>query len=436
MSARNKINRRRIMREFTIKELGAVDRPAQSHALAVLMKRADADEDADKSYGDAPQPLAASSEIQAIDFDDVLAEQEAHEAASEVGEELREKWCALQRSFATIAGDESISAADKITAMQASLQQYIDSLSEQSQTIADEMTKFLTAAPALADLLHSKGEVPMTDAEKKQIADLQKTVEELNKKLEAATTKDTAKKAADLTAELDAAKAQIDELSKKIEADKVEKSEAIAKASMSDAEKAHMASLSGDKKAQFMQASPADRAKMMAKAAEGDEVVKVGGREIRKSVVGEDQFAVIKFQQEEIAKQADAITKANEARENAELAKRADEDPYKSFSVEKAVGGAKATSKIDVIRAIAKMDEGPRAVLEKWLTIGAKAVASAFNTIGHAHEQLHKSAADFEKRVTEVQSRDKSTRLAALEKAQREFPEEFKAYQASGVRAN
>lgn len=33
--------RRRIMRDFVIRELGAVDRPAQAPAVAVLMKRAD-----------------------------------------------------------------------------------------------------------------------------------------------------------------------------------------------------------------------------------------------------------------------------------------------------------------------------------------------------------------------------------------------------------
>lgn len=41
MVERIQSKRRRIMKDFRITELSAVDRPAQGHALAVLMKRAD-----------------------------------------------------------------------------------------------------------------------------------------------------------------------------------------------------------------------------------------------------------------------------------------------------------------------------------------------------------------------------------------------------------
>jgi cation transport regulator ChaB len=388
-----------------------------------------------KDYGDSmPTPEVVSQEIQAVDFDTVLAEDEAREAAQEVGQELREKWCALQRAFATIIADESVSAPDKITAMQASLQQYIDSLAEQSQTIADEMTKSLNAVPAIAELLkqtgNDEGDDAMTDAEKKQLAELTKQVTDLTAKLEAATAKEPAKKAADLQGELDAAKAQVAELTKKIEDGDAEKAEAVAKAGMSDAEKAHMATLTGKAKMDFMQASSADRAKMMSKAAETDEVIKVGDREIRKSVVGDDQFAVIKSQQDEIAKQADRIAKAEEARETAELTKRAGEGPISKYAVE-------VPDKVEVLRAIDKMSEKPRETLLKMLEVGAKAVDAAFVKIGHNHEQAQKSADDFNKRVDEVAARDKISKAAAMSKARVEFKDEYEAYQAaSGAQAN
>ena len=38
MAERHELKRRRIMRDFVIKELSAVDRPAQAHALAVVIK--------------------------------------------------------------------------------------------------------------------------------------------------------------------------------------------------------------------------------------------------------------------------------------------------------------------------------------------------------------------------------------------------------------
>ena len=430
MAERHVPNRRRIMREFTIKELGAVDRPAQGPALAVLMKRSEA-------MDDAAPPLAVAIVKRYLDpadgaytFAEVLAENLKNEKYYEANKEISPAISALDCALRSIAGDSDLGASDKQRRMEASVGAFLQTTQQYwpgvESALQDTVNKFQTG----------NGDKPMTDADKKQIVDLQKNVEDLTKKLEAATAKEPTKKAADLAGELDAAKAQIDELTKKAASEKSEKEEAVAKAGMSDAEKAHMGKLSGADKMKFMQAAPADRAKMMAKAAEGDEVVKVGDREIRKSVVGEDQFAVIKSQQEEISKQNERIAKAEETRDNAELAKRADEEPYKHFSVDKAATGAKAATKVDVMRAIAKMDGGARAVLEKWLDIGAKAVASAFDKIGHSHEQTMKSAGDFDKRVVEVMSRDKVSRLVAMEKAQREFPDEFRALQDSGARVN
>lgn len=329
MTERKPLIRRRIMREFAIKELSAVDRPAQGHALAVLMKRAD-DDSLDKDF-----------------------------SADQVG----------------------------------------------------------------SGLLNNAGDEPMNDVEKKQLEDLQKSVAKLTEGHDALKAEN-----AKLTEGQKALKAENTVLS-----DKLAKAE--AKAAMSDDEKEYEDKLEDEeKKASFRAMSVDERKRVMQKAADSNPVIYKSertGEEFRKN----DDPRIVKY-----AKQADedaAVAKAERVkREDAELAKRAEEAPYSGFTVDKSQDSGKEVSKLDVIRAISKMDDGPRAVLEKWLTIGAKAVSAAFNTIGHAHELTRKSAADFEKRVNEVQARDKISRLAALEKAQREFPEEFKAYQDSGARAN
>lgn len=496
--------RRRIMREFVIKEVSAVDRPAQGHARAVIMKRADDEDALDKrdfsqeardrmaqsgeampdgsfpipdegalaravssigraknydaarrhiirraralgALGSLPEdwnvkkdlgnyPQASSlqevgDDIEAMDFDEVVAAEQSREAAMRVKDCVWSCWNALQRSFDTIAGDDSLAPADKTAAMQESLAQFLDAVRAESAAVADAVEKSISAAPALAELLDatgSEGGSPMTDAEKRQLAELQKSVADLTTQLAAATAKEPAKKAADLASELEKAQAQLAEVSKKLEKADADKAEALAKAGMSDAEKAHCAGMDEKAKKAFMDMSPEDRKKAMTKAADADPVVyksESTGEEFRKS----DDPRLVK-----LAKQADESEKLAKSearkREDAELAKRAD-DELKIFSEDV----AKRDEKIEVLRAIDKMDAGPRDALLKMLSVGGKAVAAAFDTVGHKVGDLTKSAQDFEKRVSEVQARDKCTKLEALEKAAREFPDEHAAYQAGGT---
>lgn len=492
--------RRRVMKEFVIREVSAVDRPAQGLARAVLMKR-DADpldkrdfspeardqmaqsgeampdgsfpipdkgalaravssigraknydaarrhiirraralgavdslpEDwgVKKCLGDYPQVISlqeVEQDIEAMDFDAVMAAEQSREAAMRVKDCVWSCWNALQRSFDSIAGDDSLAPADKVGAMQESLAQFLDAVRAESATIADTIEKSISAAPALAELLPatgSEGGSPMTDAEKRQLDELQKSVADLTKKLEAATAKDVAKKAADLAGELEKAQAGLKILTEKLEKADAEKAEALAKAGMSDAEKAYCADMAPAEKAKFMSMSPEERMKAMKKSADADPVVyksESTGEEFRKS----DDPRLVK-----LAKQADedrALAKQErEARENAEFAKQADDD-LKEFS--EAV--AKRDDKIAVMRAVAKMDDGPREALRKMLAVGAKAISAAFDTIGHRNESVAKSAGAFEKRVSEVQARDKCNKVQALERAREEFPEEFKAYQGA-----
>lgn len=422
------------MRDFLIKEVSAVDRPAQGHARAVIMKRADDDDEcgAKKSYGDYPQASSLQEvkrDLEAMDFDEVMAAEQSREAAMRVKDCVWSCWNALQRSFDTISGDDSLIPDAKVSAMQESLAQFLDAVRAESATVADTIEKSISAAPALAELLTatgSEGGSPMTDAEKRQLEELQKSVADLTAKLEAATAKEPAKKAADLAGELEKAQAQLAEVTKKLEQVDAERAEALAKAGLSDAEKEYCSGMDDKAKKTFMDLPPEDRKKQMTKAADADPVVyksESTGEEFRKS----DDPRLVKM-----AKAADEDRKIakeeREKRETSELSKRAD-DELGAFSEDV----AKRDDKIEVLRAIEKMEDGPRAAVLKMLEVGGKAISAAFQTIGHKRGDVAKSGADFEKRVSEIMTRDKITKLAALDKAAREYPGEFEAYQAGGA---
>lgn len=420
---RSAASTRRIMRDFTIEEISGVDVPAQGHAKVTLMKRADAQNILTKDDMCSPAEVAVS--VHAMDFDSILAENEARETAQSLGAGIREKWWAFQHSLATIAADGDVDAADKIAAMRISLQQFVSSLSAESATLAADVTKSLTAVPALAGLLTAKGvsegEEPMTELEKKQLDELSKKVADLTKQLEAASASDTAKHAAALQGELTAATAKLDDMSKKLEAADLEKAEAITKASMSDAEKSYMDTLDAKAKMDFMRMTPADRAKSMKKSFDADPVVyksEATGQEFRKS---DDPRLV------DMAKRADENEKLFKAelekRETAEFAKRVDTE-LKHFS-------GTVDEKVAVLRAVSKVDESARDALMKMLDAGNKAIGAAFQTIGHDREAVRKSADSFAKRVDEIISRDKISRDAAMTKARELYPDEFKAYQGN-----
>ena len=84
-----------------------------------------------------------------------------------------------------------------------------------------------------------------------------------------------------------------------------------------------------------------------------------------------------------------------------------------------------------MLRAVSKMDAGPRTALEKMLEAGGKAIAAAFKTIGHSRESLQKTADDFNKRVNAIQERDKCARHEAMTKARAEDPDAYQAYQGA-----
>lgn len=175
---------------------------------------------------------------------------------------------------------------------------------------------------------------------------------------------------------LDELKKQLADTTALLEKANAEKAEAETLAKMSDDERAHLGRLADDKaKKEFMAMSAADRKKTVAKALEGDEILKVDGTEIRKSEVGAGMFAVIKSQQAALAEQSDELKKAREAGELARFEKRA--------ATEFGHLPGQTVAKAKVLKAMEGMDEEAKTALSGILKSAEAMVASGFVMKGH-----------------------------------------------------
>jgi len=110
-----------------------------------------------------------------------------------------------------------------------------------------------------------------------------------------------------------------------------------------------------------------EKAKKDTDAAKGDEVLKVGETEIRKSEVGDKTFAAMKAQQDE-------VKKAREAAELIGLEKRAE--------TELGHLPGETVAKAKVLKAIGGMGEEDRKALDAMLKAGEKAVSEAMKAKG------------------------------------------------------
>jgi len=140
-----------------------------------------------------------------------------------------------------------------------------------------------------------------------------------------------------------------------------------------------------------------------------EEVVKVGEREIKKSIVGEDMFAVVKAQQEETL--------------TARLEKRAAEE------FPNVVGTA--TEKALVLKARESLPEPAQKALDAILTSAQAMAKGAFGRFGHGGGEgggdTEKAVATYKGKVAEIAKRDNIPEHRAMAKARSEFPAEFAA---------
>ena len=155
-----------------------------------------------------------------------------------------------------------------------------------------------------------------------------------------------------------------------------------------------------------------------------DDTVNINGEVFSKRQVGNNLFTVLKSQQDRIDELAKSAQEEKDLRELLEFAKVAEDNlQHLPGTVEQKAGLLKSLNK--------SLDDDERVLISKMLHAGNGGVASSFNTIGSRGDEVKKAAGNFTKRIDEIRSRDTCTRTEAMQKARKEFPDEFAAYQGS-----
>jgi hypothetical protein len=169
------------------------------------------------------------------------------------------------------------------------------------------------------------------------------------------------------------------------------------------------------------------KGKMKKKA---DETLIFKGQTIVKSKVGAAQFDIFKAMVGEMQDNAAKLAKAEDETLMANLRKRADDD----F---KHVPGSTEQRAL-MLKAIGAMSEDMRKSFEAVFKSAEKLATAAFSTLGvnsfnksGTVDDLKKGADDFVAKVTEIAVRDKVTKDVAMQKARKEHPDLFKAYQGN-----
>ena len=198
----------------------------------------------------------------------------------------------------------------------------------------------------------------------------------------------------------------------------------LEKAKMSDDEKEHAERLKDEDKKKAYLALPQAERQAVAKAAKvADEQITVGGAVIRKSVVGDAVFTAMKTQQADIEKNAKDLLKAQDDAEMARLEKRADDE----F---KAVPGT-VTIKSQMLKRIMGWPDDLKAAGLSLLKAHNDLVAKGFERMGSngGGIDISKARGGFMAKVSMIEGRDKVGRVAAMQKARQEFPDEYNAFQ-------
>lgn len=127
--------------------------------------------------------------------------------------------------------------------------------------------------------------------------------------------------------------------------------------------------------AEFMAKSESERDALIAKATEADETLTVGGASIRKSVVGEASFSIMKAQQAQIEANAADLKKAREETANAGFTKSATDD-YGHLA-------GSVGERVLVLKHLSSADEPTRKAADAILKAAEATAKLAFTKLGH-----------------------------------------------------
>lgn len=334
---------RKVIKNLKLGEISGVTVPAQSHALAAIMKSAD-----------SPVVAALVKYINIDDgaktFTEFFADDEACRQKWKARDKVWPALYSLEQTVNSIVADKTISGSEKTSRIETAAGEFVGSIHDIIPDVEQELLKAFSSE----DGSKPKEKDKMSD---EQIAALNKQV-------------------ADLTAD---------------------NARLATVAKFGADERSHYDSLNDAGKLAFVAKSDADRKNEITVAKAADETVSVDGKEIRKSAVGADAFALIKSQSEKIAKDAEDLAKAKADALNVTLTKRAED--------ELAALPGETVAKVAVLAAVEKMADAEKATLTAMLKAGNDAQAGAFVTIGKAV-----SAADITKQA----------KVAALVKAYKE----------------
>lgn len=333
--------------KLKINEVSFCKRGMNQHARISLYKSADTlPVQLKKYYGEIANQTVSR------DFKEILAVNEKNQKLWTARDKLYPLFDALNSSVSSIVTDTSLSDSGRSSKIDQSVNDFLEAVKSELPEIETELTKFFTDlnAGSTGTQTPVDGEVnKMTEAEMKKAVD------------------EAVAKAAELEAELAKAKKDMEDLKAAAEEEK--------------------------------------KKKEMAKS---DETVVISGQTLAKSAVGEATFAILKAQEERLAK-------AEEAAELAKFEKKAS-DEFKHIpgtDLEKAA----------LLKSISKdAENGPK--IEALLKSLEAHNAKAFETVGVSKGS--DAAQTQEAKVAEIVKRDNVSKARAMEIAVAEAPELFK----------
>lgn len=327
--------KRKILKDFLLDEISPVDRPAQSTALATILKR----DDGRTGMAATIAKEFCKRHTGALTFADALT-------TNRVNDALWPMTDALSTSIRNIVDNGEMDAAARANAIATNIDAFAAKMRELTTEGEDPLIKFAT------DLIAGTiGDTPDEDIT-----------------MPSTSTKDLEKKVTDLTTQL---------------------ADALAVSKLNDAEKTFAEAMDDKAKKAFTALSADERKAQMDLTKRDDETLVVDGNTVSKNAVGDSVFAVLKSQQAQIDAQKTAVEKAQRDAETAVLTKRAS-DEFGHLP-------CKAEELAPVLKAVEGMPEAVRTTAEAILKAAEGMAAKAFDTTGHRGSLTPEGATAIEK---------------------------------------
>lgn len=361
-----------IIDELDLEEISGVDSPAQPTAKATIIKR-------DNGRSKLTQAISKSflaRDTKEKDFKSQLAIQEQDKKLWEARDKLYPMFDALTTTISNIVSDPNLSHEEKVIRVKQNSDDFSVNVIAEIPDVVSELTKLFEQAGISSP--NTTQETNMSEKDE----NLVKALEEQKNALE---------KAANLQKQLD--------FITSLTAEQLEVYKALDKK-----EREELDDLSDE-----------DKKKKLTQKSNSDEVVKFEGKEIRKSAVGEEAFALYKRMDDMRLE----VQKAKDAEEMVRLEKRASEE-FKHLA------GTPAEI-ASVLKAIETLDNSTKETIQTIMKTAEEAAANAYVQKGAkiaADEVELKKKAQAAK-IAEIQETHKVSKSRAMELAASEDPKLF-----------